>query len=410
MLIAFLTSCGTGLSTIEQPDVTSKADVKARLQTLIVETLTAQSPSLSPPAYPTPTSTVSPTRTATPTAIFPLEGPLLLLDERGSGNWHLHEIETGAIRLLGHKPKFSRYLGWSPDGCEIHFQMGRDQVVGVDLRGNIVTEYFDFTSWDDSSEGQRDAHLVLSPSGDWLAYWVGTGEAVQGHDLVRYDQEHLEIVSSDGEFGPYRISKRGGARILAVGWSPDERYVAFPDLDVAGRSQLYIAGNNGGRRTQLTHFGEEGWEIFDITWSADGRAIAFAYTRWPESPETTIGVAFTDGGAPFLLTDLISVGYYWWHDDETIGSAESPELVKWVNINSRTIQDRLLGSDIPGGYMDLAGPLGNPRKLGFFSPSGFYIYDTEADIFEKTAVQEPAPLRQWYASPEDFHGEGDCVP
>src|SRR5262249_33243641 len=65
-------------------------------------------------------------------------------------------------------------------------------------------------------------------------------------------------------------------------WSPDGRQIAFAGLN-GGMSDLYVVDVESGAVRQLTH---DAFADLQPTWSPDGRTIAFSTDRFSSSIET----------------------------------------------------------------------------------------------------------------------------
>ena len=130
----------------------------------------------------------------------------------------------------------------------------------------------------------------ISPDGERVAYAVKTANAERdGY------QGALWLVSFDGD-EPVQISS-GERHDSSPRWSPDSRRIAFTSDrgDVpAGRKRpprnVFLLDLAGGEARQLTHFGDD---CGDLTWSPDGRTLAFV-VRDPKDEDEDDGIRVYD--------------------------------------------------------------------------------------------------------------------
>ncbi len=136
-----------------------------------------------------------------------------------------------------------------------------------------------------------DSELIYgftpSPDYQWIAYKQVTGEYFRSLEeanqtevkLVRLaDSQTLEVIS---------LTDHAGAHHAILAWSPDGRYLAFPDFDSHGVTQIYLYEPETGRKTQVSSFkdGEKEYGISNLAWSGDSAELLFVKVKyWLDEP------------------------------------------------------------------------------------------------------------------------------
>ncbi|MGE3175108.1 MAG: hypothetical protein AB7O97_20945 [Planctomycetota bacterium] len=135
---------------------------------------------------------------------------------------------------------------WAPDGS--HLAIGTDErtvgtgalwLVAIDRDAHRAAEPQRLTA-----EGAFAAYPAFSPDGRWLAFATERSqEIVEGHDTIhveRRSQVELRELGDDAGSAPRVVSPRTG-EIHAITWSPDGRWLAF-ECD----SELCLVSMAGG--------------------------------------------------------------------------------------------------------------------------------------------------------------------
>lgn len=175
---------------------------------------------------------------------------------------------------------------------------------------------------------------LWSPDGKWLLYQRCAHLEDPGHDrsdlcLSRADgSEHRVLTTGQSHWFAAAVgtpaSHSSGSNVPA--WSPDGRYIACtlllpgsrtawpyqanrPDTDhfnrdyhpeqAAGGTRICLIDVKSGRITPITHDEPPTWN-FRLTWSPDGRRLAFMRAKVGGLPE--LWVMPVHGGAPRFLT------------------------------------------------------------------------------------------------------------
>ena len=103
------------------------------------------------------------------------------------------------------------------------------------------------------------------------------------------------VAGRDGS-GLQQITSLGAPELVVGGWSPDGARIVF-EAAVAGNSDVYLVGTDGGHLRRLT--AEPSMDGVP-SWSGDGRWIYFASTRAGVIPD--VWRVSPDGGEAIRLT------------------------------------------------------------------------------------------------------------
>ena len=190
---------------------------------------------------------------------------------------------------------------WSPDSSRIAFDSyydGKRDIFVVDADGGNLRHLTD-SEFDDT-------HPAWSPDGTRLAFLSGTKPA-GFHDLL--------VMTSEGEnIRNVTESLRRTIGDSAV-WSPGSDRIAFRGISKFS-SELFVVDVDTERLTQLTNNNDE---EFRMTWSSDGKRIAFVLDHTPE-----VHVMDLDGSDQRRLTgEITSRDPLWAPDGASVAFEDS---------------------------------------------------------------------------------------
>jgi Tol biopolymer transport system component len=220
---------------------------------------------------------------------FSPDGRKLLYTRNQGGVWVMNADGSGK-RDLTPSQGFNAAGGWSPDGRKIVFTSNRD--------GNNEVYVM-------NADGSGQRNLLPSPSSDdWAGSWSPDGRTI----LFATDRDgnsELYAMNADGSeprnltHSPGYDAGIPGAQADAL-WSPDGKTIVFMstrDTRDRGNPELYSMRPDGSGVRRLTR--SAGVET-PISWSPDGRRIAFA--RYPSKPRWAFYVMNANGSGVKKVT------------------------------------------------------------------------------------------------------------
>lgn len=392
LFTSLLFSCSSGdvakqaQATLTQPVLTLFTPTTAIEMTPSAQLITlVPEPSLTP----MPTSSITPEPIPTLTALVKKEsviaamvyadiGDIVLVDSLGNP---VRTIHLDAIRVA-----------WSPDGCQLHATVttGKDiRLLSVDLAGQVLQELFVGGS---NVDGGWQTSPALSPTGEWVAYAVWSGERYR----IGAEFQDIEVVAVGEQANRFSLTERGGAWVWGAAWSPDGARLAFSDYDKAGIAQVYHSRPDGSDRYQLTRFTTPGLKIGAIKWSLDGHALAFA--TYYDDGLGGLWIVSSDGRdlRPMIVdsTSPIEEDWLWWSTDGNTLIAGTRGYVLadglyWFDVGTGEILHTLSASETPYEGVAVPFPIADVQKVGFMAgDNNFYQYNLVDSSIELWADQE----------------------
>ncbi|MEP6639060.1 MAG: hypothetical protein ABJC39_06895 [Chloroflexota bacterium] len=187
---------------------------------------------------------------------------------------------------------------------------------------------------------------VFSPDGKQLAFLSG--------DLQTPDGSKLFVVPLDGSHPPLEVG--GGIPIArhyfpTISWSPDGRRIAF-----AGNLQIIVAASDGSGATAITDkYVKRDFPV----WSPDGSQIAYRIVAYDQS-RRSLAVADADGSHERILTSV------------TDGSVNTLSIPHWSPDGTRLSIYRTVGEDSRAILVDLDGHETSlwPTTAGAYADNG----------------------------------------
>ena len=231
-------------------------------------------------------------------------------------------------------PGVAESPSFSPDGEQIAFKWNKNQLAqdifpGQDIFVQSVSrseQPFQLTHFLPSKTGLA-MPAVWSPDGKWIAY--GRYNPVVG------EKKPYEIVLIPAPMGGHelvlqRLSDCG----YTMSWSPDSRYLAYPDRDVPGEGTgIFLLDRNTLQRRRLTTPPRtSGWVLGDSNpaFSRDGKRLAFV--RSPNGAVHQIVVLTLASGAVHVIvtefSGLSDIALAWDPSDQNLIYVSDREGIK----------------------------------------------------------------------------------
>lgn len=183
------------------------------------------------------------------------------------------------LKTIKSYPNIYIYEYFDPANCSITGFKGLSEKFEIDTiyfdKNEIQSEFALFIG-DDHKLNAYD--FTISPDHNWIAYKKVSGDYGMYYDTAKIQDVKLLEVDPNTPKQPIQLTTHGGALASKISWSPDGRYLSFPDYDQNGVPQIYIYAPETGEKIQVTHFGVEfaGRMIDTLKWSASSSSIFFS--------------------------------------------------------------------------------------------------------------------------------------
>jgi len=198
------------------------------------------------------------------------------------------EVVTDLASLKPHAEKVARYInggGISPTGKRAVLE-ARGELFTLPARHGVV---LDLTR----TSGVAERNPSWSPDGKYVAYWSD-----------RSGEYELTVRAADGTGKERRLTHLGAGFRYTPFWSPDARSLAY--IDQAGVIRLTDVGSGRTKEveTAAMWMGHGAASAFRISWSPDGRWMAYALSE--ENGHGAVHLYDTHSGEVHRVTS----GYY----------------------------------------------------------------------------------------------------
>jgi len=216
--------------------------------------------------------------------------------DENSGLYVTNADGTNIIRLTYNSDvELDRHPNWSPDGKHIVFTSIDGFIYVMNTDGTNTTRLTgvlcNFPAW--SPDGKR---IAVSGTN---AFFI--------NDSSSCNISGIYLMDADGS-NKTLLTKLASGNVRDIAWSPDGKHIAFTsNLDAPPTADsfyydIYLMNSDGTNIIRLTQDGQGG---YDLTWSPDGRHIAFSnYNR--EENKMLIYIMNVDGLNIIKLTEGLS--------------------------------------------------------------------------------------------------------
>ena len=363
------------------------------------------------PSQPIPATEISiPTETSSAEP-DQFEVPTIVVSEGGWRSLYLQDLGSGKTLQIdmGERRLWQPY-SWADDGCSFFVgpRWGMEgSLVRVNMDGVSMEELHEF-DW--SEVPGAIENVSIGPDDRYISYTVGTGEFTPSG----YEQLDTYVVETDSPESYVKVSDSGASSEST--WAPNNSLLAYADLDESGLLQVYAYDPTDKSKVQLTNLGESTQEIRDISWSPLGDSIVFILDS--AEGESVVAVATLSEGNVEVFSDssIDLIDTLWWQDEITVLGYLNPAGrggdfanggIYAIDVVEGTF-DLLLGeSETPDGYLEHPSPLSDTSTIGFFSPSGFYLYDILGNDILRLS-EKFTDIREWIPSPVPSSKSTSC--
>jgi TolB protein len=254
-------------------------------------------------------------------------------DRGGNSDIFIVNPDGSQVRQLTRDPFASLYFtkssedrnpSWSPDGSQIAFDSGRN---------NLKLNYIDHDIYVMAADGSHVKRLTddgadeggprWSPKGDLIAYAKMDYFSDQG--LIENPAWDIFVMNVDGSH-QIQLTK-DPSNELEPSWSPDGTRVAFISDRNGQNFDIYVMDADGSDVTQLTN---DSANEFGPVWSPDGTQIVFNSDR---NGNVQLFIISIDGSNLMQLTkDASNSAYADWSRDGKRIVFESDRNTGYANI------------------------------------------------------------------------------
>lgn len=256
----------------------------------------------------------------------------------------------------------------------------------------------------DSVNTDSTLSYALSPTGEWLAYSLASGEYGMGIIYSEFLDVMVVRLTPGENLTPRQISRRGGGTMSGPLWSPDGSRLAYTDRDPEGIPQVYFFDPLQQQAIQATHLGTNDGinQINGYAWSPDGQQLAIsAYHEEVsgESHDVTLGwvgvIDVADSQPRWLIeampqlsvsTSQNHIPWMWWNADgtqlftELRGFGPAEERMIWLDTKTGDILQEIIEDwDQPNPYAGLM-PLSGLETFITLG-KGYHVYYRSTDQF-----------------------------
>ena len=219
----------------------------------------------------------------------------------GNAEIYVMDADGDNLRRLTNNRHVDSLPSWSPDGKRIAFISDRDGHVNAHDFPNYEIYVMD-------ADGGNQLNLTNDPHDDRSPSWSPDGKRIVFSSTRDNDRDHnieIYVMDADGE-NQERLTNNL-TEDQYPSWSPDGKRIAFSarrdghfENELGITYEIYVMDTDGGNEQRLTENRKNDW---NLSWSPDGKRIAFMSDRKGDVVNWDIYVIDADGGNEQRLTE-----------------------------------------------------------------------------------------------------------
>jgi len=246
-------------------------------------------------------------------------------------------LEPPAVTTLASYSGMQRDASFSPDGKQVAYAWQPNGRRGFSIAVKPV-------EWNGAPTPLTDGFAE-----DWGPAWSPDGRRIAFQRRAR----EWGIYYVDAEGGPPKlvapVARQGAETLPQVSWSRDGKWIAAPDRDQSGHTQIYLFGVESGEKRALTsnYTGTDHAPAF----SPDGKSLAYASCAGAVRPCDIYVIDLDRGLVPKTWRRITDVGVYirgiaWVPNGRELvysaGRTQSQETYLWrVSVDSPGLSERI---------------------------------------------------------------------
>ena len=399
LILCLLPSCTPQIPEKKTPSPILSASITSA-PPLVIET-----ESIKPVELPTPTVAPTSTQGAFPNLeIAANQNESYIFIEDDSGAIYFIDMAAGQTKKFLPLERRPQLLSIRKNSGEVLVKLQNKSIVGLDLDGNILTEYMP-PDWYQISDAIFSE--TLSPNGNYLAYKVGTGYA----NHASYENQHIEILDI-AQQTTTQLTEHNG--LCGLAWSPDGTMLAFTTSNENNVNQIFILDTSTMQKTLLSSNIKSDSPTRPLYWSPDSKKLAYpVFDAANEIMQMEIiNVEGKKNTARRLSLSFHNILDAWWVDNDVLliqahlldADGEPDEIaVLWVNTSNNTVMQKLRESETPDTDIQTVRPI-DSSHIGMFSYAHYFTYDVQNDILTQQ-FERFYDIKEWFISPPQYEYE-----
>jgi Tol biopolymer transport system component len=298
---------------------------------------------------------------------------LLAFASDQNGNFDIYTVRadgSGLTNLTNHPSKDSNPI-WSPDGNHIAFESDRGgfkQIYIMDSDGSNVTKF---------TNDKADHSLPLNMDGKSNPWSPDGSKFLFLQSSAGREIWNLYVRGIDGEnhvlLGTGRFSHND------ISWSSNGKYIAYvlnesPTPNETFVTGIYVVDSNGNNAQELKKLIPQNENLGSYYWSSDGQSIVFIADK-NDGPGQTV-YEFDLETNTLLQKDMLKQGVIDWQDEISLISERSAFVWQRADGTSNT-----LDWGDPNCLLDVTRSLHGNFAIGAYCPDSkkFKLYWANAD-------------------------------